>query len=144
MVKSTEVKILIVFRCIGVLAVVASIVITILLFVDLVNDEKIAEKIENSGKVYVSSFIVDGIDYGNGYFKNEGSTWNPEYHFYNSESEEMVFFKIDHYVEDSNKVQGVDSNYLLSKFLPLSALLYVTPIGGILVYKYLFKRYPLI
>ena len=52
------------YRCIGILAVIAGAVIAIWLLVDYVNDERIA----NSGKVYVSSFVVDGTDYGNGYF----------------------------------------------------------------------------
>lgn len=123
------------YRCIGILAVIAGVVITILLLVDYVNDESIA----NSGKVYVSSFIVDDIDYGNGYFVNEGFTWNPEYHFYNSENEEMVFFKVDHYAEDSSKVQGADIMDQLGKTFLLSTFLCCTPIGGLLVYKFLFK-----
>ncbi len=123
------------YRCIGILAVIAGAVIAIWLLVDYVNDERIA----NSGKVYVSSFVVDGTDYGNGYFKNEGSTWHPEYHFYNSESEEMVFFKIDRYVEDSSKVQGADIIDQFGKTFLLSAFLCCTPIGGLLVYKFLFK-----
>ena len=139
-IKFVAAKKLFIWRCIGVLVVVAGWVITILLFVGLVNDEKIAEKIENSGKVYVSSFVVDGIDYGNGYFVNEGPIWNPKYQFYNNENKERVFFKIDSYVEDSNKVQSADFDCLMSSIAPMLSLI-ITLIGGFLVYVFLFLSY---
>ena len=88
-------------RCIAILATVVSIVITVWFITNLSNDESAA----GVGRIYVSSFVVNGTDYGSGYYITEGPTWNEEYHFTDSENREFIFSNMDFCVKDTSKPQ---------------------------------------
>lgn len=88
-------------RCVAILATVVSIVLTIWFVTNLSNDESVARV----GRIYVSSFIVNGTDYGSGYYITEGSIWNEEYHFTDSENREFIFSNMDFCVKDTSKPQ---------------------------------------
>lgn len=65
---------------------------------------------EDHNKTFVSSFVVDGVDQGAGYFYNRGSVSNPKYYFTNQSGEETFYFGVDNYTVDNNKQEEANQN----------------------------------
>lgn len=65
---------------------------------------------EDHNKTFVSSFVVDGVDQGAGYFYNRGSVSNPEYHFTDQSGKETIYFEVDNYTIDNNKQEEASQN----------------------------------
>ena len=93
---------------------------------------------EDRGRTFVSSFVVDGVDQGAGYFYNANSVSNPEYHFIGESGEDEVYFEIDTYTIDTAKQQEADQNandfgWWLAQLIIFPSILFVVGFTIILV-----------
>lgn len=61
----------------------------------------------------MSSFVVNGVDQGAGYFYTIGPVSGCySYHFFDESSEETICYKVDSYTIDAEKQQVEDERYM--------------------------------
>ena len=69
--------------------------------------------IKDGKRIFVSSFVVNGIDLGAGYFYTSGSVSGCySYHFFDESGEEIICYKVDSYTIDTEKQQAEDERYM--------------------------------
>lgn len=77
-----------------------------------------ADAADNYDKTFVSSFVVDGVDKGAGYFYfyNYGTSKKSEYRFTNQSGEKTIYYEVDNYTIDNSKQEEANrdtSNFTL-------------------------------
>ena len=69
--------------------------------------------IKDGKRIFVSSFVVNGIDLGAGYFYTSGPVSGCySYHFFDESGEETICYKVDSYTIDADKQQVEDERYM--------------------------------
>ncbi len=68
--------------------------------------------IKDGKRIFVSSFVVNGVDLGAGYFYTSGPVSGCySYHFFDESGEETICYKVDSYTIDTDKQQVEDERY---------------------------------
>lgn len=70
-----------------------------------------AINIKDGKRIFVSSFVVNGIDLGAGYFY-DNETMNGYYRFIDESGEETICHKVDSYTIDTEKQQEEDERHM--------------------------------
>ena len=89
------------WRCISAGILIIGLIVSVRMFVIGIRERSVDQSANN--KVYVSSFVVNGIDLGSGYFTMD---WDEdEYEFVDATGNERVYADVDSYVEDEYKME---------------------------------------
>ena len=108
-----EEKIMSAAKIFSIILVIGLSVVIIGNFVSKTQEENAnSDEVEDERKTFVSSFVVNGVDLGAGYFYTNGSFNGFEYHFFNESAEKSICYKVDSYTIDTDKQQVEDERYM--------------------------------